>query len=252
MPNKLSAILITKNAAHQLPACLSSLQFTDEIIVVDSGSTDNTVEIAIQHGAKVIHQTWLGFGKQKQLAVNHSSHDWVLCIDSDERITPTLRDSIQAILRSPLHMAYRMPRSNCFMGRFLKHGEGYPDWNIRLFNRQFAQWSDDVVHERVMHTGRVGTLAGDLLHESSEDITHYFDKQNRYTTLQAQTLFEHGKKSGVTQLLLSPIFRFVRFYLFKRGFLDGVPGLVHILIGCFNSFSKYAKLIELHRLHKRP
>ncbi|MBB5019377.1 glycosyltransferase involved in cell wall biosynthesis [Chitinivorax tropicus] len=245
-------MLITQNAAEQLPACLQSLHFADEIIVVDSGSNDHTLAVAHKAGAKVIHQEWLGFGRQKQFAITQASYDWVLCIDSDERVSDELKSSIQQTLNNPKHTAYRMPRSNRFMGRFLKHGEGYPDWSLRLFNRRHAKWSDDAVHEKVIHEDSVGTLTGDLLHESGEDIARYFDKQNRYTTLQAQQLFKRGKQCSLAQLVLSPLFRFIRFYLFKRGFMDGVPGLVHILIGCFNSFSKYAKLIELHRLHKQP
>ena len=150
----------------------------------------------------------------------------------------------------PVATAFRMPRSNKFMGRFLKHGEGYPDWSLRLFDRRQARWSDDAVHEKVLYQSSIGTLAGDLLHESGEDIAVYLQKQNRYTSLQAEILFQAGKQAGPAKLLFSPLFRFVRFYLLKRGCLDGLPGLVHILIGCFNSFSKYAKLIELNRIHR--
>ncbi len=247
MRQPFSAVIITLNAAHQLEACLHSLGFADEIIVVDSGSSDATVELAQRFNARVIHQPWLGFGKQKQFAVAQAKYDWVLCIDSDERISKQLQTSIELNLRQPARQVYKMPRSNKFMGRFLKHGEGYPDWSTRLFNRRYANWSDDPVHEKVLTGEAIAILSGDLLHESGEDIAVYLQKQNRYTSLQAEQMFARGKRVGAGKLLFSPIFRFIRFYVFRLGMLDGLPGLVHILIGCFNSFCKYAKLLELHR-----
>lgn len=252
MATPISAVLITLNAADVLEPCLQSLDFVDEIVIVDSGSTDSTRELALRYGATVIDQAWLGFGQQKQFAVNQASHDWVLCIDSDERITGKLKAEIGSALASTAFQAYAMPRSNRFMGRFLKHGEGYPDWSLRLFDRRHARWSDDSVHEKVLCQVPVGRLKGDLLHESGENISRYLDKQNRYTSLQAEQMLANGKRARVSQLLLSPLVRFLRFYLFRRGFLDGVPGLVHILIGCINSFTKYAKLMELERLRKQP
>lgn len=250
MLRQLSVVLITKNADALLEKCLQSCAFADEIVVVDSGSTDRTLAIASAYGAKVIHQTWLGFGPQKQFAVAQASHDWVLCLDADEWLSDELRNKIMGLLNNPQHGAYRFARSNKFMGRFLKFGEGYPDYSLRLFDRRQARWSDDVVHEYVIANGEVGTLAGDLMHESGEDIALYLAKQNRYTTLQAETLYKRGKKCGVAKLLLSPLLRFVKFYLLRQGFRDGLPGLVHISIGCFNSYLKYAKLTELHRIRK--
>lgn len=248
MSRQLSVVLITKNAEALLEKCLQSCAFADEIVVVDSGSTDRTLAIASAYKAKVIHQTWLGFGPQKQFAVQQASHDWVLCLDADEWLSEKLRHEISSLLNNPALGAYRFARSNKFMGRFLKFGEGYPDYSLRLFDRRQARWSDDVVHEYVIANGEVGTLAGDLMHESGEDIALYLGKQNRYTSLQAETLYQRGKKAGIAKLLLSPLLRFVKFYLLRQGFRDGLPGLVHISIGCFNSYLKYAKLIELHRL----
>ncbi|WP_434631756.1 glycosyltransferase family 2 protein [Chromobacterium sp. CV08] len=244
----ISAVLITKNAGKQLKQCLQSVDFADEIVVVDSGSSDDTLTIAAAYQAKVIHQNWLGFGPQKQFAVSQASHDWVLCLDADEYLSEELSFSIKEMLKNPQAAAYRFPRCNRFMGRFLKHGEGYPDWSLRLFDRRRARWSDDVVHEYVICDEAVEKLAGDLMHESGEDIALYLGKQNRYTTLQAEQLYARGKRAGIGKLLLSPLLRFFKFYFIRRGFLDGLPGLVHISIGCFNSHIKYAKLIELHRL----
>jgi glycosyltransferase involved in cell wall biosynthesis len=242
-----SVVIITLNAAQQLEACLQSAAFADEIVVVDSGSSDATTEIALKYGARVIVQPWLGFGRQKQFAVSQARNDWVLCLDADERVSDSLRESIIDTLQQPRFTAYKMARSNRFMGRYLRHGEGYPDMSLRLFERNHARWSDDAVHEKVLHDAPVGTLQGDLLHESAESLPAYLDKQNRYTTLQAQTMYRAGRRAGLGQLLLSPLIRFVRFYFLRLGCLDGVPGLVHILIGCNNSFTKYAKLIALQR-----
>lgn len=239
----LSAVLITCDAAAQLPACLDSLSFCDEILVVDSGSSDGTVELARRRGARVIETHWRGFGPQKQFAVEQAAHDWVLCIDADERVTPELAQSIRAVLPAPTCTAYRFARRNRFMGRYLRYGEGYPDWSLRLFDRRHARWSEDPVHERVIAEGPVGTLAGDLLHDSAESLERYLEKQNRYSTLMAEVALARGEQGSVAKLLLSPLVRFVKFYFLRRGFLDGVPGLVHILIGCYASFAKHAKML---------
>lgn len=251
MPERLSAVIITRNAAAQLDACLESVRFADEILIVDSGSTDATREIAQRHNARVLHQDWLGYGRQKQFAVEQAANDWVLCLDADERVGAPLAHRIQEALRKPDRYAYDMPRCNRFMGRWLRHGEGYPDPNLRLFHRGHARWSDDPIHEHVVTTEAVGRLDGDLLHETETTLAEYLEKQNRYTTLQAERLHAAGKRIGAARLVLSPLGRFIKFYLLRRGFLDGVPGLVHISIGCMNSFMKYAKLMQLARTSKK-
>ena len=243
----LSVVIIAKNAATQLGACLTSASFADEIVLIDSGSSDRTAELAARQGARVLQQEWLGFGRQKQFAVEAARHDWVLCLDADERVSAALRASILAALAAPTAQAYAMPRCNRFMGRWLRHGEGYPDWSLRLFHRLHARWSDDPVHERVLTEARVARLQGDLLHDTAETLAGYLDKQNRYTSMQAEALFKAGKRAGVAQLLLSPALRFAKFYFLRLGFLDGMPGVVHIAIGCCNSFHKYAKLMALQR-----
>jgi glycosyltransferase involved in cell wall biosynthesis len=243
----LSVVVITKNAATQLAACLDSASFAEELLVVDSGSSDGTGVLAAQHGARVMQKEWLGFGAQKQFAVEAARHDWVLCLDADERVSEALRASILAVLSAPAAQAYVMPRCNRFMGRWLRHGEGYPDWSLRLFDRRHARWSADPVHEKVLTDAPAARLAGDLLHDSAETLAGYLDKQNRYTSMQAEVLFEAGKRAGLAQLLLSPLLRFVKFYFLRLGFLDGTAGLVHTVIGCCNSFYKYAKLMALQR-----
>ena len=243
----LSVVIIAYNAATQLGACLESASFADELLVVDSGSSDGTAKLAAQRGARVLQQEWLGFGRQKQFAVQAARHDWVLCLDADERVSEPLRGSILTALAAPAAPAYAVARCNRFMGRWLRHGEGYPDWSLRLFDRRQARWSDDPVHEKVLTGAPVARIKGDLLHDSAETLAGYLDKQNRYTSMQAEALFKAGKRSGLARLLLSPPLRFLKFYFLRLGFLDGVPGLVHIVIGCCNSFHKYAKLMALRR-----
>ena len=251
LPLPLSVVLIAHNAAAQLPECLASVAFADEVVVVDSGSSDGSAEVATRYGARVIAKEWLGFGRQKQFAVEQAAHDWVLCLDADERVSPELAASVVRTLHAPTTPVYRMARRNRFLGSWLQHGEGYPDWSLRLFDRRHARWSDDEVHEKVLYAVApgtpVGTLMGDLLHESGEDLGRYLEKQNRYTALAARDLYRQGRRAGLAEVTLSPLLRFFKFYFLRLGFLDGVPGLVHISIGCMNSFMKYAKLIELHR-----
>jgi glycosyltransferase involved in cell wall biosynthesis len=247
----LSAVLITRNAENVLDPCLESVAFADEIVVVDSASNDGTAEIAARRGARIVRKEWLGFGRQKQFAVEQARNDWVLCLDADERVSPELAASIQAALAAPVSPVYRMARRNRFLGRWLSHGEGYPDWSPRLFNRMNARWSDDLVHEKVLFAVTPGTLRGDLMHDSTDDLTRYLERQNRYTTLAARQAYERGVSAGAMHLLASPVVRFLKFYILRLGFLDGVPGLLHISIGCMNSYLKYAKLIELHKAEQQ-
>lgn len=241
----LSVAIIAKDAARQIGPCLESVAFADDVVVVDSGSADGTLALAEGRGARVVSREWQGFGRQKQHAVGLAKHDWVLCLDVDERVTPELAASIRAALASPRYKAWRMSRRNRFLGRWLRHGEGYPDWTVRLFHRAHAGWSNDEVHEAVLTTTEIGRLDGDLLHDSAEDVATYLAKQNRYTSLHAEALFRQGVRAGYGRLLASPVARFLKFYVLRLGFLDGGPGFAHVVIGCNNSFHKYLKLIEL-------
>jgi len=247
----LSLCVITRDAAADIADCLASAAFAGEVVVVDSGSRDDTVEIARRLRARVIERAWPGFGAQKQFAVDAATHDWVLCLDADERVTPELAAAIVSEMGAPRAAAYAFARRNRFLGRWLAHGEGYPDWNVRLFDRRRARWSDDPVHEHVLCEAPVARLAGDLLHASAESLDDYLAKQNRYTTLQAAAMHARGERAGLARLVVSPLVRFVRFYVLRLGFLDGVAGLVHIAIGCQNSFLKYAKLRALEAESRR-
>ena len=254
-PLPLSLVVITRDAAHELAACLTSAEFAAETIVVDSGSSDDTAALAARLGARVIVHAWEGFGPQKHFAVGQARHDWVLCLDADERVTPELAAAIAALfagdgshataLAEPAAAAYAMARRNRFLGRWLAHGEGYPDWNVRLFDRRRARWSADTVHEKVVADGPVVRLRGDLLHASAESIDAYIAKQNRYTTVQAAAMHARGERASIAQLVCSPVARFLRFYVLRLGFLDGAAGFAHIAIGAFASFLKYAKLRAL-------
>ena len=243
-----SVVIITKNEAQRIGECLSSISgLADEILVLDSGSSDGTQDICAAHGARVIASDWLGFGPQKDLAVSAACNDWVLCLDADERVSVELADAIRSALSAkPAYSAYRCARSNRFLGRYLRHGEGYPDWSLRLFDRRVARWSSDAVHEKVICPVPVGHLAGDLLHDTADTLDSYLAKQNRYTSLAAQDYT--GGAVSAARLLLSPLVRFIKFYIVRSGFRDGIPGLVHIAIGCFNSFIKYAKIRERQQL----
>ncbi|MGB8885018.1 MAG: glycosyltransferase family 2 protein, partial [Azonexus sp.] len=173
-------------------------------------------------------------------------------LDADERVTPQLQASIENALKNPSTAAFRFPRKNRFLGRYLKHGEGYPDWSLRLFDRRQARWSADAVHEKVETQSRIGELPGDLLHDSAESLAAYLAKQNRYTTLAADMAFAAGKRAGFARIVFSPLLRFVKFYFVRQGFRDGLPGLVHIAIGCFNSFVKYSKMLERQNSDTAP
>ena len=247
----LTVAIITLNAASQLKPCLDSVGFAGEVLLVDSGSTDGTAELARAAGARVETKEWLGFGRQKAHAVSIARNDWVLCLDADERVTEALAQSIRKEMASPRYHAYRMPRRNRFLGRWLAHGEGYPDYSLRLFHRAHAGWSSDEVHEAVLTTVDVGRLEGDLLHDSAEDVATYIAKQNRYTSLQAKSMFEQGVRASYWRLAASPLVRFVKFYVMRLGFLDGGAGFAHIVIGCGNTFHKYLKLIELQKGDRR-
>ena len=166
-------------------------------------------------------------------------------------VSDKLKHSILSALASPNAMAYEMARCNRFLGRWLRHGEGYPDWSLRLFHRDNACWSDDPVHEKVVSKDVPGRLIGDLLHASAESIEKYLEKQNRYTSLQAEQLLTSGLDAGVVRLVMSPVIRFIKFYFFRLGFLDGLPGLIHVSLGCMNSFNKYAKLLEFRKLTRQ-
>jgi glycosyltransferase involved in cell wall biosynthesis len=246
MTTPLTVTVITLNAGATLERCLRSVAWADEILVVDSGSDDATLDIARRLARRVEHHDWPGYGAQKRHATALARHDWILSLDADEWLSPELATALQTLLATgPDAAGYLLNCRNRFLGRWLLHGEGYPDPHLRLFDRRRGNWQDRPIHEQVLVAGPVARLQGDLLHDSAQSLSAYLAKQNRYTQLQAELLRQQGRRAGWSHLVLRPLWRFIRLYLLRRGFLDGIPGLVHILIGCFNTFSKYAKLREL-------
>jgi glycosyltransferase involved in cell wall biosynthesis len=241
---KLSVILITKNEALNLGPCLESVLFADQIIVVDSGSADSTVEIARAAGAQVIQTAdWPGFGRQKNRALDAASGEWVLSIDADERITPALAAEIRAVVAAaPAHDAYDIPRRSWYCGRFIEHAGWSPDYVTRLFRRGSARFTDDLVHERIVVTGATGRLAAPMLHYTFRDFSAVLRKIDQYSTLSAQQRHAQGQRSSVGKAVLHGFAAFIRTYVFKRGFLDGSHGLALAISNAEGSYYRYLKL----------
>lgn len=238
---RLSAIVITKNEARDLPDCLASLAFCDEIVVVDSGSTDDTVAIATAHACRVsIHGDWPGFGLQKQRALDAATGDWVLSIDADERIPPALATEIRAAIESDGPAGYRVNRLNSFLGRPLRHGGWYPDRHLRLVRRSAARFTPDLVHERLVVEGAIGDLATDMPHLSYVDFDEVLDKQRRYALSGAEQRRASGRKGGAAKAAQRAIWLFIRLYILKRGFLDGREGFLAAAANAQELFWRYA------------
>jgi glycosyltransferase involved in cell wall biosynthesis len=244
----LSVVIISKNEAERIADCLASVAWADEIVVVDSGSTDATCDIARRYTDKVHSIPWRGFGAQKQAAVDLAAHDWVLSVDCDERVTPELAAEIRAVLAqdTPLH-AYSIPRRT-FLGRKeIRHCGWYPDRTVRLFDRARARFSDSLVHEQVLTTGPVGKCREHMLHYSFTGLEQLLEKLNHYTDLSARQMFESGRRCSVFDLAVRPAFAFFRTYVLRAGVLDGVEGLTISATTALSTFVKYVKLKELER-----
>ena len=245
---KLSVIIITKNEAQNIGDCLASVAFADQWIIVDSGSTDGTVAIARAAGATVIETPdWPGFGPQKNCALAAASGDWVLSLDADERISDKLQAEILQAIGSARHDAYALPRLSSFCGHFIRHSGWYPDYILRLFKRGVAQFSDDLVHERVVTRVDSGRLLEPIIHYSYRNDDDYLRKLAQYSTLGARQAFDAGKRSGFGGALTHALAAFLRCYVFKRGFLDGAPGLMVALTAAESTYHKYFKLMLLTR-----
>lgn len=249
---KLSVILITKNEADNLQACLDSVRFADEWIIVDSGSTDGTVSIARAAGASVIETAdWPGFGPQKNRALDAAQGEWVLSLDADERIPDALRDEILAAISAPAHDAYAMPRLSSFCGYFIRHSGWYPDYVVRLFRRNAGRFSDDQVHERVIvREGSTGRLSTPMLHYSYRSDSDFLRKLDQYSSLGAQQAYAAGKRSSLTKALTHALSAFIRSYVLKRGFLDGRAGLMVAITSAESAYHKYLKLMLLTEAEK--
>jgi glycosyltransferase involved in cell wall biosynthesis len=247
MPNTLSVVLVTLNEAANLPRTLASVQFADEIVVVDSGSTDATVEIARNAGARAYQEQWKGFARQKNSAIERATGDWVLSLDADEEVSPELAKEIETLLNSrPPHSAYRIPRLNHFLGRPLRHGGYWPDPKLRLFRRGLAWFENRPVHETMRADGPVGQLKGPLIHHCYPTLSDYIEHVNSYSSAGAQILVSSGRVSRslpafVFNAFLVPASTFVYNYVFRLGFLDGREGLLQHFNHSVYQHWKYVK-----------
>ena len=247
--SRLSVIIITMNEEANIRACLESVAWADEIIVVDAGSSDATADICRKSGAKVFVHDWPGFGPQKNLALSYASCDWVFSIDADERVTPELRAAIEAVLRNDAGTctAYRVSRLSSYCGRFMRHSGWRPDFIVRLFRREAAHFSEDLVHERLLVKGETGLLDGELLHYAFEDFEEVLNKINSYSTAGADMLHRRGRKASLSGAVLRGLWSFVRTYFLRAGFLDGREGFMLAVSNAEGTYYRYLKLMLLNK-----
>lgn len=246
----LSVVIIALDEEARLAQCLASVSFADEIVVLDSGSRDRTVEIARAAGARVeTSPDWPGFGPQKNRALALATRDWVLSIDADERVTPELREEIVAVVRSasPSADAFDMPRRSSYCGQYMAHSGWYPDRVTRLFRRGRARFSDDIVHERLVAQGPVGHLRADLLHDTFDDLSDVLRKLDAYSSAGARRMWEQGRRASLARAIASGLWSFVRTYVLQRGFLDGRMGFVLAVSNAEGTYYRYLKLWLLQR-----
>jgi len=245
---KLTVITLTRDEERNIADCLASAAWADEIIVIDSGSTDATVAIARRFTQNVFVLPWRGYGAARNAALERARSPWVLWLDADERVTPELGAEIREILAHdhPDIAGYEVARRAYFCGKWIRHGGWYPSRVVRLFRKDAASFSETRVHERLEITGRIARARHDLLHYTDPDLQHYFAKFNVYTSLAAHDMFDGGKRFALPDLVVRPAFQFVKMYLLRGGFLDGVHGYVLAAASAAYVFAKYAKLWELH------
>ena len=243
----ISVIIITKNEATNIRDCLESVAWADEIIVVDSGSRDATVDICKGFGAQVHVLDWPGFGVQKNRALSYASKEWVLSLDADERVTPESRAEIESVLQNPQADGYEIPRLSSFCGRYMRHSGWYPDYVTRLFRRGAARFSDDLVHERLIVNGSVEKLRQPLLHETFHDLEELLTKINQYSTAGARMLSEKNKTASLKKAVGHAIWAFFRTYVLRMGFLDGREGFMLAVSTAESTYYRYAKLMLLKK-----
>jgi glycosyltransferase involved in cell wall biosynthesis len=241
---RLSVIVITYNEAANIAACLESVAWADEIVVVDSGSSDETAAICRRYTQRVEITDWPGFGPQKNRALERATGDWVLSIDADERVTPELRAEIEQALAAPAADAYELPRLSSYLGQAMRHGGWWPDYVTRLFRRGTARFSDARVHETLVVTGRVGRLRQPLLHHPFRRLDQVIGKMDSYSTAAAMSLAERGRSAGLGSAVVHGFFAFLRTYVLRGGFLDGRLGFVLAVSNAEGAYYKYLKLAE--------
>ncbi len=239
---KISATIVTLNEERNIARAIESLRCADEIVVVDSGSTDRTCEVAQKLGANVIHEPWRGYAAQKNYASSVASHEWILSIDADESVSEELEAEILLLKKEgPRCDGYSFPRLAQYLGRWIGHGGWYPDRKIRLYRRTKAEWTGDFVHESVCLTGVAGELQGNLLHFTCDSLSAHMRTLDRYTTLAAEEIVARGDRVPIDRLVFDPPWTFFRTYALRRGFQDGFQGFVIAWMAALYTFLKYAK-----------
>ncbi|HTS77971.1 MAG TPA: glycosyltransferase family 2 protein [Bryobacteraceae bacterium] len=239
---KISATIITYNEERNVARAIESLRCADEIVVVDSGSSDRTVELAEKLGARVVESPWPGYAKQKNFAAEQAQHDWILSLDADESLSEALEGEIWQVKKNgPRYDAYTMPRMAQYLGRWIRHSGWYPDRKVRLYDRRKCTWVGEFVHETVRVDGSLGHLDSNLLHFTCNSLSEHLKTMDRYTTLAAEQLLATGVKVSWQRLLLDPPWTFFETYVLKLGFLDGVEGLAIANMAAVYNFVKYAK-----------
>jgi glycosyltransferase involved in cell wall biosynthesis len=242
----LSVIIITKNEQDNIKDCLESIKWADEIIVVDSGSTDKTKEICRKYTDKFYVKDWPGFGIQKQRALELATHKWVLSVDADERVTPELRDEIiNKMAHDSNIIGYLIPRLSNYLGKDIYHAGWYPDYTLRLVKKQKSHFTEDIVHEKMVVDGSIEKLSNHFLHYPYKDIAHHMQKLNSYSSLSAEKMHASGRCISWPMILFKAFFGFVRAYILRKGFLDGWQGFVVSVSTALSVYYKYLKLKEL-------
>ncbi len=247
--NRISATIIVKNEEANISDCLKSLDWVDEIIVSDTGSTDKTVEICTAHGATVYTDDWLGFGKQKNLCQSRAKSEWIFNIDADERVTPALKEEMLLAIEDNEsgYAGYYVPRKNHFAGRWVRHCGWYPDYNLRLYRKSAGAFNERRVHEAVQLTGSKRYLKNPIIHLTYKNLADYHARSERYSTLAAEEMYAQGRRAGATDTTLRPLFTFFKMYFLKLGFLDGALGFRLSTLYAGYTRAKYAKLKGLDR-----
>ncbi|MDP2157747.1 MAG: glycosyltransferase family 2 protein [Nitrospirota bacterium] len=240
-----SVVIVTHNEERNIEDALRSAADFDEIIVVDSFSTDRTVEICKKYTDKIYQHEWPGFAKQKQRAVDYASGPWVFILDADERITAELREEIAGTIERTVQDGFSVPRKNYFLGRWIRHSGWWPDRTLRLFRKGKGALEDREVHEKVVVSGSVGNLKGCLEHYTYRTISDYIRKMETYSTLAAREIRKKSGRPGVVSLLIKPCFTFLKMYILRFGFLDGMHGMILAVLYGYYTFLKYAKAWEL-------
>lgn len=240
-----SAIVITHNEEANIEACLRSISWADEIVVVDALSTDKTCDIARRFTQHIFPKPWEGYAAARRHALSKTRFEWILSVDADERVTPELKAEIEAHLARPEFDGYRMPRKAYFLGRWIRHCGWYPGYVVRLFRKDKGSVTEKMVHEGIRVDGTVGTLKNHLLHYTYPTIETYFQRFDRYTSLAAAETHLKGEKANLADILLRPFFQFMKMYVVKMGMLDGIQGFILCAFSAFHVFVKYAKLWEM-------